>query len=153
MHSGKELRCQTNNINADTTGLGKAFAECGTRQRPLGKETAGLLSGTRQSLCRGTRQRKTLGKQKNSRKITKWFLKIGKKYFFLSGRGLVRHTRLHFLHKPWYFLGTSQPVGFELTPSHASCSNHCTTLVFVFNCVTTLYYPIYGLYKNIYLRP
>jgi len=23
MHSGKELRCQTNNINADTTGLGK----------------------------------------------------------------------------------------------------------------------------------
>ena len=80
MHSGKELRCQTNNINADTTGLGKAFAECGTRQRPLGKETAGLLSGTRQSLCRGTRQRKTLGKQKNSRKITKWFLKIGKTF-------------------------------------------------------------------------
>ena len=74
MHSGKELRCQTNNINADTTGLGKgpntlgkAFAECGTRQRPLGKETAGkgffaecLLLGIRQSLCRA------LGKEKHS---------------------------------------------------------------------------------------
>ena len=76
MHSGKELRCQTNNINADTTRLGKAFAECGTRQRPLGKKTAAkgffadcLLSGTRQG--QGARQRKTLRKQKNSRKITK----------------------------------------------------------------------------------
>ena len=83
MHSGKELRCQTNNINADTTGLGKgpntlgkAFAECGTRQRQLGKKTTAkgffadcLLSGTRQG--QGARQRKTLGKQKKSRKITK----------------------------------------------------------------------------------
>ena len=39
--------------------LGKAFAECGTRQRTLGKKLVGkdlfaecLLSGTRQRLCR-----------------------------------------------------------------------------------------------------
>jgi hypothetical protein len=52
--------------------LGKAFAECNTRQRTLGKDFIGkgffaecFFSDTRQRLCRvlkSTRQRKTLGK-------------------------------------------------------------------------------------------
>jgi len=72
MHSGKELRCQTNNINADTTGLGKgpntlgkAFAECGTRQRPLGKKQPpkGFLPIV---FCRALGKARALGKEKHS---------------------------------------------------------------------------------------
>jgi hypothetical protein len=65
LHSAKPLPSVT---------LGKAFAECNTRQRTLGKNFIGkgffaecFFSDTRQRLCRvskSTRQRKTLGKLK-----------------------------------------------------------------------------------------
>jgi len=65
--------------------LGKAFAECGTRQRAHGKILVGkgvfakcFLSGTRQRLCRVP----TLGKEKNKKK-----LKNRKKIVFF-GEGL-----------------------------------------------------------------
>jgi hypothetical protein len=68
--------------------LGKAFAECNTRQRTLDKYFIGkgffaeyFFSDTRQRLCRvskSTRQRKTLGKLRieKIKKNSKTFFKI-----------------------------------------------------------------------------
>jgi hypothetical protein len=68
--------------------LGKAFAECNTRQRTLGKYFIGkgffaecFFSDTRQRLCRvskNTRQRKTRGKLKieKIKKTAKHFFKL-----------------------------------------------------------------------------
>jgi hypothetical protein len=78
-HSAKPLPIVT---------LGKAFADCNTRQRTLGKYFIGkgffaeyFFSDTRQRLCRvskNTRQRKTLGnlRIKKIKKNSKTFFKI-----------------------------------------------------------------------------
>ena len=79
--------------------LGKGFAECCTRQRPLGKKWVGkdvfaecLLSGTRQSLCRVPDTRQSWNRKK-TRKNGNFYPK--KMNFFLIGGGPHRSAPIH----------------------------------------------------------
>ena len=111
--------------------LGKAFAECHTRQRAHGKILAGkevfaecFLSGTRQRLCRVP----TLGKEKNKKKP-----KNRKKNCFF---GRATH-QLAPASAPFAFFSffstksTNRPrAGFEpaTVSSRSSLLHHCTMI-------------------------
>ena len=130
--------------------LGKAFAECCTRQRAVGISLHGKgffaecrMSGTRQRISRVTRrhsakiytrQNKNAKKPKNNSKIFQ---------FFFRGRPPPANARPASIEVAAFFAQNPQltrPVGFELTtsPSRVCCS---TTALHCHLCLDAVIYP------------
>ena len=109
--------------------LGKAFAECSTRQRASGKKSVGkeffaecLLSGTRQSLLPSAQHSAKLEPKKTRKNGN----------FFLIGGGPHRPAPAHLRHFSRKFRSNAADgIRTRDLPLRANLLYHCTTLSLV----------------------